>query len=300
MNRNRNRYGHNLITSTSAPAELCRGYNMTQEELDKIVEQHQHWLKRDREGWEHMKADLRGAGLSGARLDSANLSGANLYGINLDRADLHSTDLRGADLREANLHGVDLSDVNLCGANLRDANLSGANLNMANLSRADLYWANLHEADLRGTNLSGADLREVDLSWADLIGADLRGADLRGADLGRADLYGTNLSVADKFRLGQILTEPLTGYKKTKEGVVISAEIPAGAIVFSINGSKCRTNKAKITDMDGREVLHSQYDPNFEYRLGQEININDFNLMYNVECASGFHFFRTREEAEEY
>jgi predicted nuclease of restriction endonuclease-like RecB superfamily len=28
--------------------------------------------------------------------------------------------------------------------------------------------------------------------------------------------------------------------------------------------------------------------------------IKDFNLMYNIECASGFHFFRTREEAEKY
>ena len=92
----------------------------------------------------------------------------------------------------------------------------------------------------------------------------------------------------------------MTGYKKTKEDVVITAEIPAGAIVFCINGSKCRTNRAKITDMAGHDVLHSQYDNSFEYRLGQEINIKDFNLMYNIECASGFHFFRTREEAEKY
>ena len=113
-------------------------------------------------------------------------------------------------------------------------------------------------------------------------------------------MSGANLSGADQFRLGKVLDEPLTGYKKTKEGVVITAEIPAGAIVFCINGSKCRTNRAKITDMDGHEVLHSQYDNTFEYRLGQEIEIKDFNLMYNIECASGFHFFRTRKEAEEY
>ena len=163
---------------------------MTQEELDKIVEQHQHWLKEDCEGWEDMKADLSGA--------------------------------------------------------------------------------------------------------------DLRGANLRGADLRRADLSGADLSGDEKFRLGKVLDEPLTGYKKTNEGVVITAEIPTGAIVFCINGSKCRTNRAKITDMDGHEVLHSQYANTFEYRLGQEIEIKDFNLMYNVECASGFHFFRTRKEAEEY
>ena len=183
---------------------------MTQEELDKIVEQHQHWLKEDCEGWEGMKADLSGADLS--------------------------------------------------------------------------------EADL-----SGADLRRADLSGADLSGANLRGAYLIGADLS-----GAYLSGADQFRIGKVLDEPLTGYKKTREGVVITAEVPAGAIVFCINGSKCRTNRAKITDMDGHEVLHSQYDNSFEYRLGQEINIKDFNLMYNVECESGFHFFKTRKEAEEY
>jgi hypothetical protein len=59
-------------------------------------------------------------------------------------------------------------------------------------------------------------------------------------------------------------------------------------------------NRAKITDMAVRDVLHSRYDNSFEYRLGQEIEIKDFNLMYNVECASGFHFFRTHKEAKEY
>ena len=178
---------------------------LTQEELDKIIEQHKHWLHEDCEGWEGMKA---------------NLCGANLCG-----ADLRGADLRGADLRDANLCGADLRDANLCGADLSDA---------------------------------------------------------------------------EKMRLGRILTEPLTGYKKTREGVVITAEIPAGAIVFCINGKKCRTNRAKITDMAGHEILHSKYDNSFEYRLGQEIEINDFNLMYNVECASGFHFFESREDAENY
>ena len=182
---------------------------MTQEELDKIVEQHQHWIHEDVDGWEKMRADLK----------CANLEGAFLYGANLEGAELE--------------------------------------------------------------------------------GADLYGANLEGANLKGAFLYGANLEGED-FRLGKILTEPMTGYKKTHEGVVITAVIPAGAIVFCINGIKCRTNRAKITDMSGHDVLHSQYVNSFEYRLGQEIEIKDFNLIYNVECASGFHFFRTREEAENY
>ena len=139
-----------------------------------------------------------------------------------------------------------------------------------------------------------------ELMKANLSEADLHGADLRGADLSGADLSGSDLDDSEKHRLGQILKEPITGYKKTAEGVVITAEIPAGAIVFCINGKKCRTNRAKITDMGGKEMLHSQHDNSFEYTLGKEIVIDDFNLMYNVECASGFHFFRTKEEAENY
>ena len=213
---------------------------ITQEELDKIVEQHQHWIKEDCEGWEDMKANLKGANLKGA-----NLAGAILAGAILTRANLE--------------------DANLTRANLTRAILEGAILTRANLTRAILTRAILEDAILT-----------------------------------RAILEDAILEGADKFRLGKVLDEPLTGYKRTKEGVVITAEIPAGAIVFCINGSKCRTNRAKITDMAGKELLHSSYDPKFEYRLGQEIKIENFNLMYNVECASGFHFFRTRDEAENY
>ena len=258
---------------------------MTQEELDKIIEQHQHWLNEDCEGWEGMKADL----------SDADLRGTNLSWVKLSGADLSGADLSWADLSWADLSRADLSDADLRGTNLRGTNLSWVKLSGADLSSANLYVANLSRANLRGADLYVANLYGANLLWANLLGANLRDANLLGAVLSE-----TVLSEADRFRLGKVLNEPLTGYKKTQEGVVITAEIPAGAIVFCINGSKCRTNKAKITDMVGFEVLHSRYDNSFEYRLGQEIEIKDFNLMYNEECASGFHFFRTRKEAEEY
>ena len=255
---------------------------MTQEELDKIIEQHKHWNLRDVDGWEDMRANLYGAYLYGANLEGAYLYGANLYG-----AYLYGANLEGANLEGANLKGANLKGANLYGANLEGANLEGAYLKGANHEGANLEGANLEGANLEGANLYGANLKGANLYGANLEGANLEGAYLKGAYL-------------EDFRLGKILTEPMTGYKKTQEGVVITAEIPVGAIVFCINGSKCRTNRAKITDMAGHDVLHSEYDNSFEYRLGQEIEIKDFNLMYNIECASGFHFFRTREEAENY
>ena len=138
------------------------------------------------------------------------------------------------------------------------------------------------------------------MSGANMSRADMSGANMIGADMSRADMSDVILDDSEKYRLGQILKEPIVGFKKTADGVVITAEIPAGAIVFCINGKKCRTNKAKITDMGGATLLHSSHDHMFTYTLGKLIVIDNFNLMYNVECASGFHFFRTREEAENY
>ena len=89
---------------------------MTQNELNKILENHKHWINRDCEDWKNMKADLRYANLRGAYLRGAYLSGAYLFGA----------DLRGANLRGAYLSGADLLGADLLGADLSDANLRGA------------------------------------------------------------------------------------------------------------------------------------------------------------------------------
>ena len=84
---------------------------MTQEELNKVLEAHKHYLAQDCEGWENMSADLSDANLSGAYLIGANLIGADLRSANLISADLRSADLIGADLSGANLSGADLREV---------------------------------------------------------------------------------------------------------------------------------------------------------------------------------------------
>ena len=119
---------------------------MNQTELDKILENHNHWINKDCEGWEDMKADLRYT---------------DLYCANLSDADLRYANLTGANLYCANLYCANLSD-----ANLYCANLTGANLYCANLSDADLYCANLSDADLRYTDLRYANLYCANISEA--------------------------------------------------------------------------------------------------------------------------------------
>ena len=106
--------------------------------LNEILENHNHYLRRDVKGLASMRANLRGANLRYANLRYANLSRANLSRANLSDADLRNANLDGANLRDADLRNADLSYANLGGANLRDADLRNANLDGANLRDADL------------------------------------------------------------------------------------------------------------------------------------------------------------------
>ena len=165
-----------------------------------------------------------------------------------------------ADLRNAILTGAILIDADLSGATLIDADLTGAIL---------------IGADLRGAILSGAILRNAILRNAILRNADLSGADLSYADLSGAILTGAILDEKEKHRLGVILSKARIGYKRLANGIICKLSIPKGAIVFCINGSKCRTNKCEVLEGEGI----SNYDQETQYKVGKKLEIKDFNLM---------------------
>ena len=215
-----------------------------------------------------------------------------------ERADLSEADLIGADLKGANLYEADLK-----GADLSEADLSEADLRGVCLYKANLRGANLYKANLRGANLYKANLR-----WADLWGADLNRADLTEADLKEADLKGANLSEA-KIDWPLICPEKgsFIGYKKCRGGLIVELEIPEDALRSSATTRKCRCSKAKvlsITNLDRSKPncteATSKRDPSFVYKVGEIVEVPDFDTNRFNECSTGIHFFVTREEAEKY
>ena len=248
---------------------------ISKHKINSILNKHKMWLLNDPEG---ERANLRGADLIGANLMLAYLMEANLMEANLIRANLSE-----ADIREANLYKADLME---------------ADLREAFLYKATLYKANLYKADLRGADLRGADLIGANLRGANLIGANLRGANLRGADLGGAKLDWP-LVCQEK---GSFI-----GYKKCRNNLIVELEIPEDAYRCSATSKKCRCSKAKvlsITNLDGSEsksdVAVSKYDSSFVYRIGETIEVTDFDQNRWNECSTGIHFFMNREDAIKY
>ena len=277
---------------------------LTQEQSNKILEGHKHWLNADCEGWETMKADF-----SHCDLSDANLSDADLRYANLIDANLRGADLRDADLRYANLIGADLSGANLIGANLLYANLLYANLIGANLRGVDLRDANLRGANLIYADLSGANLSDADLSGAYLRDANLRGANLLYANLRGADLSGANLRGAEEVPyIPMVCPEEgdFIGWKKAGDKIV-KLHIPQDALRSSATTRKCRCNKAEVVEIyniDGtianERIVNSSYDSSFTYEVGETVEVQDFDTNRWNECTRGIHFFINRREAINY
>ena len=249
-------------------------------ELNKILSNHKLWL-----------------------MDESNGIRADLSGVDLEYADLD-----GADLRDANLSGADLRGADLRSANLWYADLRGADLRDASLGCADLGYADLGGANLGGADLSGADLRDADLRGANLGHANLYDADFSGADLGGANLWSTDLSCVKNIFFPMACPEKGSFIAFKKAGCyIIELFIPSNAKRCSATSRKCRCSKAKvisITTPSGDKTniteVYSNYDPNFIYKLGEYVEVKNFDDNRWNECSTGIHFFITRQEAVNY
>ena len=175
---------------------------------------------------------------------------------------------------------------------------------MANLSGANLSWANLS-----GANLSGANLSEANLSWANLAWANLSGANLSWANLSWANLYRANLSEAKNINYPIVCPEKgsFIAFKKASGDFIVELEIPEDAKRCSATTRKCRCSKARvvsITNPDGTETevtsVASKLDAGFVYKVGEVVEVPNFDENRWNECSSGIHFFITRQEAVDY
>ena len=188
-------------------------------------------------------------------------------------------------------------------ADLKGVNLKGVNLSGADLKYANLYGANLYDADLYGADLYGANL-----GCAYLRAADLRSADLKGADLSGANLWDADLSCVKNIFFPMACPEKGSFIAFKKAGCyIIELFIPSNAKRCSATSRKCRCSKAKvisITTPSGDKTniteVHSNYDPNFIYKLGEYVEVKNFDDNRWNECSTGIYFFITRQEAVNY
>ena len=160
----------------------------------------------------------------------------------------------------------------------------------------------LEEANLKCANLAGADLKDANLKYANLVGADLKDANLVGADL-----KGVDYSEHTSFLSYQCPTEgSFIGWKKCG-GYIVKLKICEDADRSSSTSIICRCSKAEVLEIqniDGSIAditeICSSHDKTFIYKVGETVEVKDFDKCRWNKFSNGIHFFIDRNMAVAY
>lgn len=216
--------------------------NITQKELDDMIQQHEEWIR------------------SGEKRNRPVFSGLDLSGLIFSRANLyHSVFLK-----------CNLTNANFKYCNLTQADMAGSNLTKANLKSANLFRCNLYQAVLDNVKVN-----EYTQFYFQLCP-----------------------------EMGQFI-----GFKKAQSDIgqysIVKLLIPEDAKRSSATTYRCRTNKAvilEIEDPSGKRMSRAQSkrNKNFIYKVGQTINVPNFDENRWHESAEGIHFYLSKELARLY
>lgn len=210
--------------------------------------------------------------------------------------------------------GTNLSGVTFY-ESITESRFIGANLKGTHFIGIDISWVGFSLANLSASVFDRCSFDEVSFRGANLVDAVFINCKFKDCDFTAANLYNTRFTACNlplkEYMKGKVLTEDIIGYKGIRRSshtgmAIATLKIPKGAMVFSINGNKCRTNKAIVLDISNPYHPERKYDRGraihngMSYYVGDEFTIRNFDCQYNKECSTGIHFFMTREEAFDY
>ena len=187
--------------------------------------------------------------------------------------------------------------------------LSGG-LTKERIRNKDFSHFNFSGWDFSDLDFRSADFGSADFGFANFSSADFRSADFSSADFGYADFRSANLSVEiNECTTGLLSICPdgeFIAWKKASEKIV-KLLIPTDAKRSNATTAKCRCNKAMVLDiqnLDGSKSnlseIASSRNANFVYKIGEMVEVYDFDENRWNECSTGIHFFINRELAKQY
>jgi len=212
---------------------------------------------------------------------------------------------------------LDLTTIEMENETLRGYDFSETDLSLAVFRNVDFRDANISKSKVKNTlffesPLLGASFYQSDMEGATIRDNDMTGVDLRGANLFRAVFEGSNMEhvITDEntlwFRLHCPEKGAFLGYKKCVNDRLVQLLIPADAKRTSATLSSCRCSKAKVLTIKSfdsavsYEEAWSLVDENFVYRVGEWVEVLNFNEDRFMDSTTGIHFWMTREEAMAY
>lgn len=210
--------------------------------------------------------------------------------------------LEGSTIENVDLTGFDLSNINFEWTTFSNVNLDKAIINNSILDNSAFPDTSLRETSLQNSSMKGCMMRHCDLSNSDISGTNIFSTVLEYTKLTDVK-YDENTRF---FELYPPASGAYVGFKKCFNQRIATLLIPTDAMRTSATMNCGRCSKAKVLAVKSfDETEEFEYglatiDEEFEYRVGEYVEVENFNRNRWMDSTTGIHFWMTREEAIAY
>jgi hypothetical protein len=247
-----------------------------------------------------MYRELLRMGISKARIKSKDFSNCNFTKFDFSEWDFSqffgigvNALFNGASFYRSNFTAVDFSTSYFSWANFENTNFDLADFSNTNFSETYFVGANFHYTTFRRTNFNKANFIKVDFRGVDFTGSNINFNISNFEPLVNETTIGLSLACPEE---GAFIA-----YKKCVNDTIVKLQICEDAKRSSATTLKCRASKALVLEIEGGLTeIASKWDESFIYRVGEIVEVTDFDENRWDECSKGIHFFLSKEVAKQY
>ena len=187
---------------------------ITQEELNEIVEKHQHYLRRDVENYKDMRANFSGVHLNLLDLDGVNLRYASFTDSKLSNLQLLHTNLNNVDFNNTTIEQVQFEEAIMSNTRLKKTDIKCCQFDNTIFSKSQITECNIENSTVKYINFtetaitnskfyncrfSYCPMSEIDFDWCDLTDTiiekcNLEISEIRHTEIKNCKIQGTDLN----------------------------------------------------------------------------------------------------------
>lgn len=262
---------------------------ITQEKLNKMIEDHKSWLGLNRTGrFDVSQKTLEDVVIRDCDLSQALFSGCVFIGCCFINCTLNNACCMRTIFNDTVFNNCSMDNIDFLGAVISSCQFKDCGINRSNFSSSYIGSTEINDCDFTGCDFSETTFWNMYSDCQDMMPF----VPLKCPETG--SFIGYKKALVDMNLDGEYTW------------VIVKLRITEDAKRTSGFSRKCRCSKAEvleITKPNGAPVdrpAFSLYNHDFTYKVGDIITEETFCEYRYRECAKGIHFFITRKEAENY
>ena len=278
--------------------------NLTQQEVNKIIAKHQKWL-RGEEGGE--KADFSKTNLINIYFDKVDLtladfSNSYISNVKFSNSNFFYSNFSFTHIKKIVIEKCNFSYSTFMNSEFQNSNIIDTIFSSCNFNQLIFYMSCFKNSTLSKTDMTDSRLTESVFYKTSIYHTNFSGSKINNTKFSRIN-YNENTAF---FAQSCPEKGSFIGFKKCGK-YIVELQITEDAKRSSATSRKCRCSKAKvlsITNLNGSNSelskISSNRDSKFIYKIGETVEVKDFDENRWNECSTGIHFFITRDEAVRY